>query len=204
MGGARLSTDAAKTPASDALARARRRAGAGRARSLLGLQRTAGNAAVNALVAAKLRGPADQQRVDIDSALREVRNDDPSVEAVEKGLRAAKSLGIPVDLEGVKPPASALAVTTTGFGPGAVPAKKPVPPPSRSRGRARWARPARDPPARKAAVAAAAVEQPAPRRQQAVLALRRAPSRRCPASGFWSLPPGSRPSGPRTTRPSSL
>ncbi len=129
MGGARLSTDAAKTQASDALARARRRAGAGRARSLLGLQRTAGNAAVNALVAAKLRGPADQQRVDIDSALREVRNDDPSVEAVEKGLRVAKSLGIPVDLEGVKPPASALAVTTTGFGPGAVPAKKPVPPP---------------------------------------------------------------------------
>ena len=36
---------------------------------------------------------------------------------------------MPVDLEGTKPPASALAVTTTGFGPGAVAPKKPVPPP---------------------------------------------------------------------------
>jgi hypothetical protein len=50
---------------------------------------------------------------------------------VEKGLKAAKAAGVPVDLEGVRPPASALAVTTTGFGPGAVPAKKPVPPPKK-------------------------------------------------------------------------
>ncbi len=47
---------------------------------------------------------------------------------MEKGLRAAKALGVPVDLEGPRPPASALAVTTTGFGPGSVPPKAPVPP----------------------------------------------------------------------------
>ena len=53
------------------------------------------------------------------------------VETVEKGLRAAKAAGVPVDLDGAaqKPPASALAVVRTGFGPEAVPAKKPVPPP---------------------------------------------------------------------------
>ena len=37
--------------------------------------------------------------------------------------------GIPVDLEGPKPPPSALAVITTGFGPESVAAKKPPPPP---------------------------------------------------------------------------
>ena len=50
---------------------------------------------------------------------------------VEKGLKAAKAAGVPVDLEGMRPPASALAVTSTGFGPGNVPAKKPVPPPKK-------------------------------------------------------------------------
>ena len=62
-------------------------------------------------------------------ALRELRKDEPDVDVLEKGLKAAQNLGIPVDLEGVKPPASALAVTTTGFGPGQVAPKKPVPPP---------------------------------------------------------------------------
>jgi hypothetical protein len=97
--------------------------------SLLALQRAAGNAAVNALIAGRFRSSGGQAVADIDAALREIRNDEPVVETVEKGLRAAKAAGVPVDLEGTKPPASALAVTTTGFGPGSVPAKKPVPPP---------------------------------------------------------------------------
>ncbi|MDT0348946.1 phage tail protein [Pseudonocardia charpentierae] len=68
---------------------------------------------------------------DIDAALREVRRDEPVIETVEKGLQAAKTAGVPVDLDGAaqKPPASALAVVRTGFGPDAVPAAKPVAPP---------------------------------------------------------------------------
>jgi|GEM_PF-2625160 len=97
--------------------------------SILALQRAAGNAAVSALVAAKWRRPGGDAIVEIDAALVELRRDEPDVERVERGLRQAKAVGIQVDLEGVKPPASALAVRITGFGPGSVPAKKPVPPP---------------------------------------------------------------------------
>ena len=51
-------------------------------------------------------------------------HDEPAVETVEKGLKATKAAGVPVDLDGAaqKPPASALAVVRTGFGPEAVPA----------------------------------------------------------------------------------
>ena len=96
---------------------------------MLALQRSAGNAAVNALLAGRMRSPGAPAVTDIDAALREVRQGEPVVDTVEKGLRAAKAAGVPVDLEGTKPPASALAVTRTGFGPESVPAKKPVPPP---------------------------------------------------------------------------
>jgi len=96
---------------------------------LLNLQREAGNAAVSALVAAKLQGPGDEAITEIDGALVELRRDEPAVERVERGLKRAQAAGIAVDLEGIRPPASALAVTTTGFGPSAVAAKKPVPPP---------------------------------------------------------------------------
>lgn len=118
----------------DALAAGRERAtgGAaapGRGGALLALQREAGNAAVSALLAARLRWPGDDAIVEIDGALVELRRDEPDVERVERGLKQAKAAGIPVDLEGMKPPASALAVTVTGFGPSAVAAKKPVPPP---------------------------------------------------------------------------
>ena len=118
----------------DALAKGRRRSGPGPrptvgARALMAMQRSAGNSAVNALMAARLRFPGEQARSDIDAGLRELRNDEPAVDPLEKGLRAARDLGIPVDLEGIRPPASALAVTTTGFGPGQVAPKKPVPPP---------------------------------------------------------------------------
>ncbi|GAA1519870.1 hypothetical protein [Kribbella lupini] len=95
---------------------------------LLALQRKAGNAAVSALMAAKLTSPGGDAASEIDAALVEIRNDEPAVDTVEKGLKAAKAAGVPVDLEGVKPPASALAVTKTGFGPGAVAPKKAVPP----------------------------------------------------------------------------
>src|SRR5689334_387165 len=104
---------------------------AARPPSLLALQRAAGNAAVSALMAGRLRAPGGDTVADIDAALREIRHDDPAVDTVEKGLKAAKAAGVPVDLDGAaqKPPVSALAVTTTGFGPGSVPAKAPVPPP---------------------------------------------------------------------------
>ena len=98
--------------------------------SLLALQRAAGNAAVSALMAGRFRSPGAQAVADIDAALSEFRRDEPVLETVDKGLQAAKAAGVSVvEDEGPKPPASALAVTTTGFGPGSVPAKKPVPPP---------------------------------------------------------------------------
>lgn len=96
--------------------------------ALVALQRSAGNAAVSALMAAKLKWPGEQAGAEIDAAIREVKRDEPEIDTVEKGLKQAKAVGVPVDLEGVKPPASALAVTRTGFGPGSVPPKKPVPP----------------------------------------------------------------------------
>ena len=94
----------------------------------MALQRSAGNAAVSALMAAKAKSPGDQAVGEIDAALREIKRDEPAIDTVEKGLKQAKTAGVPVELEGPKPPASALAVTTTGFGPASVPAKKPVPP----------------------------------------------------------------------------
>ncbi|GGM78901.1 hypothetical protein GCM10011609_13360 [Lentzea pudingi] len=93
--------------------------------ALLALQRDAGNAAVGALMAAKQKQPDESA---IDAALKEVRRDEPEIDTVEKGLKAARTAGVPVTLEGPKPPASALAVTTTGFGPNAVAPKKPTPP----------------------------------------------------------------------------
>ncbi len=117
-----------REPVGQALADGRRRV-AGHQRTptgpgaVLALQRQAGNAAVSALLAAKVRAPGVTE---IDAALREVRTDDPVIDTVEKGLKEAKAAGVPVELEGPKPPASALAVTKTGFGPAAVPSKKPV------------------------------------------------------------------------------
>ena len=68
---------------------------------------------------------------DIDGALREVRGDEPNVAIVEKGLKATKAAGVPVDLEGRPtshpPPRSPW--SRPGFGPAAVAPKKPVPPP---------------------------------------------------------------------------
>jgi hypothetical protein len=137
MAGGRVTADAVKEQANDALNQARPRARSRDGslppgpRTVLALQRAAGNAAVNALLAGRMKFPGDQAVADIDGALRELRRDEPAADTVEKGLKAAKAAGVQVDLEGVRPPASALAVTTTGFGPGAVPAKKPVPPPKK-------------------------------------------------------------------------
>ncbi len=135
MVGVRRTADSARAEVSGALADGKRRVGGVRARTaagpsaLLGLQRFAGNAAVNALMAARMRFPGDRAVSEINGALREIRRDEPAVDIVETGLKAAKATGIPVDLEGMRPPPSALAVTTTGFGPEAVAAKKAVPPP---------------------------------------------------------------------------
>ncbi len=100
------------------------------AAGLAALQRSAGNAAVSALLAGRWRSGGGEAVAKIDAALTEIRRDEPDVTKVEPGLRAAKAAGVPVDLDGYaqKPPASALNVVKTGFGPGAVPAKKPVPP----------------------------------------------------------------------------
>ena len=125
---ARQATGTARNDVTDVLAAGKRRAGVD-PRAVLALQRQAGNAAVGALMAAKLKSPGEQAATEIDAALKEIRRDEPAIATVEKGLKAAKAAGVPVELEGPKPSASALAVTKTGFGPGSVPAKKPVPPP---------------------------------------------------------------------------
>lgn len=104
-------------------------AASGPGTAVLTLQRAAGNAAVNALIAGRIRRPGGRPAIEIDAALRQLRRDEPHLETVETGLKQARAAGIPVDLEGLRPPASALAVTRTGFGPGSVPPKKPVPPP---------------------------------------------------------------------------
>lgn len=125
MVAARRSADE-KAEVAGALADGKRKAGpAVGLHALLALQRDAGNAAVGALMAAKQKQPDSSA---IDAALKEVRGSEPDIDTVEKGLKAAQSAGVPVTLEGPKPPASALAVTTTGFGPNAVQPKKPVPP----------------------------------------------------------------------------
>ena len=130
----RATPDTAKAEAGDALTGARQKARPAPGLPMgvsgaLAMQRSAGNSAVSALMAARLRQPGEQAVTAIDAALVEVRGDNPSIETVEKGLRAAKDAGVPVELEGPKPPASALAVVRTGFGPASVEAKKPVPPP---------------------------------------------------------------------------
>ena len=123
----------AAKPVNDALAEGRRRTGGSRRHvapaGLVGLQRAAGNAAVNALIAGRLKFPGAEAVKDIDAGLRELRRDEPAIDTVEKGLKRAKAAGVPVELEGPKPPPSALAVTKTGFGPASVAPKKPVPPP---------------------------------------------------------------------------
>jgi len=114
----------------DRLAEGRERARADRAPGgLVALQRLAGNSAVSALIAGKLKSSGDAV-ADIDKAITEVRGSEPDLAIVEKGLKATKAAGVPVDIDGEaqKPPASALAVTATGFGPGSVAPKKPVPP----------------------------------------------------------------------------
>ena len=102
-----------------ALVGARLRVAAGRPRdaAVIGLQRAAGNAAVNALMMGRFRAGGGEARAHIDAALGQVRSDNADVGIVEKGLREAKAVGIPVDLEGLaqKPPASALSVAVTGF-----------------------------------------------------------------------------------------
>src|SRR5947209_9958022 len=122
MTGARRTAETSRAAVSEALTGGKRRVG-GRAPivgrgALLALQRNAGNAAVSALMAARMRFPGEQAVAEIDAALKEIRRDEPAIETVEKGLKAAKAAGVPVELEGPKPPAAALAVTMTGFGPG--------------------------------------------------------------------------------------
>src|SRR5580765_2916498 len=111
MTGSRQTVDARRADVSDALVEGKRtaagnsRPAAGGPRHVLALQRSAGNAAVSALMAAKLKSPGERANADIDVALREIRRDEPAVDLVEKGLTAAKAAGVPVDLEGTKPPA---------------------------------------------------------------------------------------------------
>ncbi len=184
MAGARDTADSATAEVGEALMRGRRASGGGADRpavgptTVLALQRSAGNGAINALLAGRLRLPSRQGAREMDAALRELRRDEPAVGTVETGLKAAQAVGIPVDLEGVRPPPSALATTRTGFGPGAVPAKKPVPPPKPTpavsplgRAAAKTASPPRAGPAAPAKVAATgpAAAAPAPLSADALL-----------------------------------
>ena len=101
MGGARKTPDSAAAQRDTASAEATRNGrGSHVPRNVLALQRSAGNAAVNALMAGRMRSPGEQAVADIDAALREVRRDEPAIDTVEKGLKAAKAAGVPVDLEG--------------------------------------------------------------------------------------------------------
>ncbi|MEO7000000.1 MAG: hypothetical protein ABI112_18135 [Terracoccus sp.] len=99
--------------------------------SLIALQRSAGNAAVTALLAAKGRPGGGDRVSEIDAALVQAHRGEPDLDTLERGLMVAKAVGVAVDIDGAdkKPPASALAVTKTGFGPSTVAAKKPVSPP---------------------------------------------------------------------------
>ena len=117
---ARQATGTARTEATQALADGRERVGRPASAAVgpyavLALQRLAGNAAVGALMAAKLKSPGEQAATEIDAALKEIRRDEPAIATVEKGLKAAIAAGVPVELEGPKPSASALAVTKSGW-----------------------------------------------------------------------------------------
>src|SRR4029450_6616557 len=99
MAGGRVAVDAVKAQANDALREARPRTRPRNGplpqgpRAVLALQRSAGNAAVNALLAGRMRFPGDQAVADIDGALRELKRDEPAADTVEKGLKAAKAAG---------------------------------------------------------------------------------------------------------------
>lgn len=97
--------------------------------AVLTLQRQAGNAAVSALLAARAKATEGPATDTLDAALREVRGTDPAIDVVQAGFRTASGLGVPVHAEGPKPPAGALAVTLTGFGPARVPGAAPARPP---------------------------------------------------------------------------
>ena len=89
MGGARETPDASSTQRDDALVEGRRKAVGGSGRTaagppgLLALQRSAGNAAVSALLAGRMRSSGAASVGDIDAALREVRRDEPVIETVD-------------------------------------------------------------------------------------------------------------------------
>jgi hypothetical protein len=106
MGGVRQAADTAKNQATDALENARVKTRATPQspamgpRALIALQRSAGNAAINALMAGRPRFPGKQATGEIDSAWREIRRDGPVLDTVEKGSKR-KAAGVPVDLEGV-------------------------------------------------------------------------------------------------------
>src|SRR5262249_59100294 len=97
MTSARQRTGAGTAKVSDRAAGSRK-AGGDRPRAagphaVLALQRDAGNAAVSALMAAKQKSPGGQALIDIDGALTEVRQDEPIIDKVEQGLKAAKAAG---------------------------------------------------------------------------------------------------------------
>jgi hypothetical protein len=130
MVGVRRTADSARGQVTNALADGRRRTGVPRLRAVeaphavLAMQRNVGNAAVSALMVAKFRSPSEEAVGEIDAALREIRQDEPAINTVEKGLMRVKAAGVPVVLEGPKPPPFARVLIRTGFSP--VPAKKPV------------------------------------------------------------------------------
>lgn len=89
----RQATGAERIGVASALIDGRRRAGAN-PRAMLALQRQAGNAAVGALMAAKLKSPGEQAVSEIDAALTGTGKSDPAIGTIEMGLGAASTTGL--------------------------------------------------------------------------------------------------------------
>lgn len=89
----RQATGAERIVVASALIDGRRRAGAD-PRAMLALQRQAGNAAVGALMAAKLKSPGEQAVSEIDAALTGIGKSDRAIGTIEKGPGAASTTGL--------------------------------------------------------------------------------------------------------------
>ena len=69
---------------------------------MLPVQRSGGDPARNALIAGRMRFPGEQAVADIDGRCVSFGATSRPSDVVEKGLKAAKAAGVPVDLEGIR------------------------------------------------------------------------------------------------------
>ena len=120
----------ATKPVTDALAGGRRSTAGARGHvapaGLVGLQRAAGNAAVSALIAGRLKLPSVEAAKNIDAGLRKSGHDETMIDTVEKAIKPAKAAGASVEIEARRPPSTTLPLSRTGFGPASAAPKNPV------------------------------------------------------------------------------